>query len=172
MLTFAFAMGTAALILQSVLCPHFTLLAFAPWIALVSLSRPFIKTLWLSAAAGAVIDLISDDPMGVHALNYCLTAALLFRYKKHFLHDNPLHLCLYSALVSLSSTLIQIFLLFLFDRRVPFAGKWVLGDLVGMPIADGIYALVWFAAPLILYNKLRRHWSFYWRNIKQSLFPT
>jgi cell shape-determining protein MreD len=163
MLTLTFALATAALILQSVLCPPFTLLPFAPWIALVSLRCPFSKTLLLVAAAGAGVDLLSDDPMGLHAINFCLTAGILFRVRNHFLYDNPFHLSLFTTLISCASTLIQIFLLFLFDRRVPFAGKWVLGDLLAMPIADGLYALVWFAAPLLLYEKLRRHVSVYWR---------
>lgn len=171
MLLFAFALGTAALILQSVLFSHFTFLAYAPWIALVSLCCPLSKTLWLVAAAGAVIDLLSDDPMGIHALNYVAVVALLFRFKKHFLYDNPLHLSLYTALVSLVSTLLQLFLLFLFDRRVPFAGKWVFVDLLGMPIVDAIYALIWFSAPLALWTKLRRNGGFYWRHLKRNLFP-
>lgn len=157
MLTATFLLAASALILQSVLCPPFTLLPFAPWIALVSLRSSLSKTLWLVAAAGAAVDLISDDPMGVHAINYCLTAWLLFRFRNHFLHDNPFHLSLFTTLISFASTAFQIFLLFLFDRRIPFAGKWILGDLLAMPIADGLYALVWFAAPLFLYNKLRRH---------------
>ena len=172
MLIFAFALGTIALLFQSALFPHFTLLAYAPWIALATLFCPVPKSLWLSAAAGAAIDLLSDDPIGLHALNYAATAALLFRYRKHFLHDNPLHLGLFTLLVSFTSTLLQLFLLFLFDRRVPFAGEWIFVDLVAMPIADAIYALIWFAAPLVLYTKLRRHGSMYWRHLKANLFPT
>ncbi len=172
MLIFAFGLATIALILQCVLSPPFTLLPFAPWIALVSLSRPLPKTLWLSFVAGVMIDLISDDPIGVHALNYCITAAIVFRFHKHFLYDDPLHLSLFTALISLISTSVQMSLLFLFDRRIPFAGKWILADLFGMSLADGIYALIWFALPLILFRKLRRHGNVYLHKIKQSLFRT
>jgi hypothetical protein len=41
-----------------------------------------------------------------------------------------------------------------------------------MPVADGIYALVCFAGPLIAFKHLRRRWSLVWRQLKQSLFPT
>ena len=169
---FAFGLSFAALILQGVLAPPMTLLAFAPWIALLSLSSSLEKTLWLSALAGGCVDLLSEDPLGIHALNYCLSAALLFRFRKPFSQENPLHFSLFSSLVSLVSTLIQMFLLFLFDRRIPFAGKWLLGDLIGMPLIDGLYAWIWIFLPSMLYHKLRRHGSVYWRIIRQKVFPT
>jgi len=157
-----------ALILQCVLQPPFALLPMAPWIVFVILRSSFPKTACLATLAGALIDLLSEDPMGIHALNYSLTALFLYSLRKHFLYDRPLHLSLFTALFSATSTLLQLFLLFLFDRRVPFSGKWLFADLIGMPIADGIYALLWFAAPLYLYVKLRKLWSLHW----PTLFPT
>lgn len=161
----------AALILQGVLLPRLAILAFAPWIALLLLRCSLNKALWLSALAGACIDLISDDPMGLHALNYVLTASLLVRFGKHFLFDQPLHLSLFTGLVSATSTLLQVALLFLFDRRVPFGGRWILADLVGMPVIDALYAFVWFAAPLALFSRLRRYWVHYWLK-RKSLSQT
>lgn len=169
---YAFLAGSVALLLQSVLFIPFTLLSFAPYIALVLLSSPLSKTLRFSAIAGSIVDILSDDPLGVHALNYTLTAALLFRFRKHFFYENPLHFSLFTIAISFISTLLQLLLLFLFDRRIPFAGKWILGDLIAMPMADGIYALIWFSAPLAIFNILRRHWSPSWNTLKQSLFRT
>jgi len=171
MLIFSFLLGTIALLLQCVLLPRLSILAFAPWIALLCMRCPLDRTLWLSALAGAMVDLISDDPMGLHALNYVLTAALLYRFRNHFLFDQPLHLSLFSGLVSGVSTLLQLALLFLFDRRVPFGGRWVLADLVGMPVIDALYAFVWFAAPLALFAWLRRYWVHYWLK-RKSLSQT
>lgn len=171
MLTLSFFLGTTALILQGILLPRLAILAYAPWIALLVMQCSLNRTLWLSAAAGAVIDLISDDPMGLHALNYVLTGALLYRFRKHFLFDQPLHLSLFTALVSGTSTLLQLALLFLFDRRVPFGGRWIIADLVGMPMIDALYAFVWFAAPLALFGRMRRYWVHYWLK-KKSLSQT
>lgn len=162
MLIFAFFLAIAACFFQSIFFLPFAILPFAPWLSLVSFSCNRLKALWLSALTGAFLDLISDDPMGVHALNYALSVALLFHYRKYFLLGNPLHLSLFTSLVSFTSTLLQFFLLFLFDRRIPFSGKWAFGDLIGMPIADGIYALVWFAAPLALFAKGRHLWGLFW----------
>lgn len=168
MLSLAFALGAFALILQGVLHPYLPILAFAPAIAFASLRSSFPKTLWFSALAGALVDLLSEDPMGVHALNYTMAAALLYRFRNPFSHDEALHLSLYTALLSALSTILQLFLLFLFDRRIPFNGKWVLADLIGMPLFDALYAFVWFTAPLALVERLRRHWMVFWLKRKKA----
>lgn len=162
MLVFAFLLATSALLLQGVLVPGISLFAYAPWIALVTLKRPLIRALWLSAAGGLCLDLLSDHPFGIHALAFAATSMVLFRLRKHFSAEDPLHLGLYSSLVSFVGTLTILFLLFLFDRRVPFAGIWIFGDLIAMPIVDGIYAAIWFAGPLALFVKMRRQWMLFW----------
>ena len=164
MLIFSFFLSLVFLFLQMTFLPLWTLLAFAPWIALLILRSSLKKATFASAVAGILIDLLSDDPMGLHALNYSLTAALLYPYRKHMLFDVPLHLSLSTALVSFVSTFLQWILLFLFDRRVPFSGKWILIDLGVMPFLDALYAYVWFALPLSLFVVLHRFWrSHTWR---------
>lgn len=168
MLTIAFFLALTALLLQGVLIPKLTLLAFAPFLAIAILKRPWIRALSLSALSGCLLDLLSDDPMGLHALNYTLITALLFRFRKHFLYDQPLHLSLFTALISFLSTLLQLVLLFLFDRRVPFSGGWIVADLIGMPVIDALYAFVWFTAPLSLCEWARRLWKLYWLKKKRA----
>lgn len=162
MLIIAFILSTIALILQSLVLPRIAILAFAPFLALAMMRYQMKRALWLSVLAGIMADLLSDDPMGLHALNYAITCGLLFKVKKHFLHDQPFHLSLYTAFVSSLSTALQLILLFLFDRRVPFDGRWIFADLVGMPVIDAFYAFVWFAAPLLLFDKLKRMWGLFW----------
>ena len=171
MLILAFFLSFTALLFQGIAIPHLSILAFAPFVALVSLRATPLKALWLSALAGVCLDLLSDDPMGLHAVNYTVTTALLFKAKKHFSHDVPFHLSLFTGLISLCSTLLQLILLFLFDRRVPFSGKWIFTDLIGMPVIDALYAFVWFAAPLALFEKLRRIWVVFWLK-KRNPSPT
>lgn len=162
MLIFAFLLSLLALILQGIALPHIALLAFAPFLSLSILRCEMGKALWFSALAGVLMDLASSDPIGIHALNYVLVSALLFRFKKHFLYEEPFHLSLLSALVSSVSTGLQLILLFLFDRRVPIEGKWIFLDLVGMPVIDGLFAFVWFAAPLSLIHQLKKMWDLFW----------
>ena len=168
MIIVAFLLATAALFMQTILFPDFVILAFAPWIALVVLTCSLPKCLSLAMLAGSFLDILSDDPMGVHALNYTLIACFAYRYRRYFSYDQPLHLSLFTLLLSFGSTLLQLFLLFLFDRRIPFTGEWIFGDLIIMPLADAIYALLWFAYPLRLFNK---GW-FFCLSIKKKLFPT
>lgn len=172
MLKCAFLLASITLFLQSVFSPPFVLLAFAPWIALVCLSTEIPKSLALCLLGGCLIDLLSEDPMGVHALNYTLVAYFLSRFRTYFSHENPLHLAVFTMLISTCSTLLQFFLLFLFDRRVPFTGEWILGDLFIMPIADGVYALLGFAYPLMLYKKVLHQGSYLWLKLKKRVFPT
>ena len=138
------------------------LLAFAPFLAMCLLRGSVRGSLWMAAAAGLSVDLFSDDPIGLHTLNYVMTARILYGVKRRLSYEEPLHLGLYSGGISFVSTLMQLFLLFLFDRRVPFSGKWALVDLFCMPIADGVYALVWIAAPLLAVQRLRYKWDIYW----------
>jgi rod shape-determining protein MreD len=171
MLIFAFILAALALILQSILVPKLAILAFAPFLSLVMMRRDFRKALILSAISGSLVDLLSDDPMGLHALNYTLVTALLYRIRANFSAEQPLHLSLYTTLVSSLSTALQLTLLFLFDRRVPFDGRWVLADLIGMPLIDALYAFVWFAAPLALFSQIKKLWVTFWLK-KQNLSHT
>lgn len=170
MLIFAFILGAIALILQGILIPRIAIFAFAPFLALATLRCELMRALTLSALAGAALDLLSDGPMGLHALNAILTTAILFRIRRRFSHNDPLHLSFFSGLVSALSTVLQLILLFLFDRRVPFGGKWAFADFIGMPAIDALYAFVWFVAPLSLADKLRRMWVLFWLK-RKNLSP-
>lgn len=172
MLPLAFLLMTLVLFLQNVFFPKFCLLAYAPWIALLIFQCSLPKALWLAALSGAVLDCLSNDPSGVHALNYTAITMLFFRFKHRLMSDHPLHLSLFTAVISLTSTFLQMFLLFLFDRRVPFTGQWAFGDLLILAVGDGLCALLVVALPLFLSKKAYQYGSMYWVRIKQKLFPT
>lgn len=131
-------------------------------LAFISLCHSLPLAIWFAAFLGGIVDLLSDDPMGVHALNYTITTALLHRFRRHLLWETPLHLSVFTAAFSAVSTFLHLLLLFLFDRRVPFDGKWILTDLLGMPIVDAFVALVLFSLPLLLFKTLRRLWVLFW----------
>lgn len=170
MLIFAFFLGALALVLQGLIIPHIAILAFAPFLALCILRCDLIRALWLSALCGCMVDVLSEDPIGLHALNYVLTTAALYRLRNPFSYEQPLHLSLFTGFISFFSTFLLLILLFLFDRRVPFAGRWVFADLIGMPVIDALYAFVWFAPPLALANKIVRTWIIFWLK-RKNLSP-
>lgn len=168
MLTLAFLLSVMALIFQSVLFPKISILAFAPFLALSILRTKISQALWLACFSGMVMDLISNDPIGVHALNYVLSTTLLFKLKKHLLFEDPFHISVLSTIFSSVITFFGLFLLFLFDRRVPIEGKWILLDLFGMPVVDGLFAFVWFTAPLTLFSKCKKMWALFWLKRKTT----
>lgn len=167
MLILAFFLSTFALILQCILQPPITLLAYVPFLALAILSASLVRALWLSALVGVIMDLISNHPFGIHPLNYVLVTALLFRVRQHFLKEEPFHLSVLAALFSLFATIGQALLLFLFDKGVPLEGRWVLADFLGMPAIDGLYAFVAIAAPLALFAKCKKMWTLFWLKRKR-----
>ena len=172
MLIFAFGLCLVEFFLQCGIFTNFVLFSFAPFITLVILTCPFHKTLWLAFITGGMLDLLSSDPMGIHALQYVGASLIFFRYRRYFLYDNYLHFSIANVLVSFTLTLFNLFFLFLFDRRVPFHGKWILGDLFGMPIVDGIYAFLWFSGPFYIYILFKKYGRFYWHKMKRKLFPS
>ncbi|MCC6127640.1 MAG: hypothetical protein IT584_00350 [Chlamydiae bacterium] len=161
MIALAFFLCFIAHVLQAVLGVSITLLAFAPFLGVCLMRSPLRSCLWLAAAAGCLVDLFSDDPMGLHALNYVAVSGILYRFRKRFSYDEPLHLGLYTAFISFVSMILQLILLFLFDRRVPLHGKCALVDLLCMQLADGVYGLVWIALPLCMVKRLRYKWMVY-----------
>jgi hypothetical protein len=172
MLTVAFVLATIVYCLQGVDLPVIPLHAYVPWIAIAILRHPsfkdFFKLLIKITALGVMLDLFSDDPLGLYPISYALTATFLFRFRNRFLYSRPLHLALLSTLVALTSSLLQLFFLFLFDTRTPLSGKWILIDWLLTGLIDGAYAFIWFFGPLYLFEKARRNWMVFWLKKKHS----
>ena len=172
MLLFLFLLATTALFLQAIDIFPLAFNAYTPWIALVVLRHPLRKSplspLIAAASAGFLSDLLSDLPLGLYPISYALCAGATLRFRHHFLYEEPLHLALFSSLVSFLSSLLQLFFLFLFDRRVALSGQWIFIDWIGMSLIDGIYALIWFSGPLLLLSKTWRNWSLFWLKKKHS----
>ncbi len=162
MILFTFALGLIALFLKISTFPDLPILPFIPFLALLSLLRPFPKALLIATVSGFIVDLLSSDPLGIHALNYVLCILICYRFRTLFSSESPLQLGFYAALYSFVSTQLQIALLFLFDRRVEFLGKWWLVQWTSLPVIDAFYAFIWFAGPLALYRTIYRTWNVYW----------
>ncbi len=141
----------------NVFLPWVHLFAFSPFLALLYYKTSFAKSLWIASLCGIVIDLLSSEfRFGVHSLNYCLITLLLYQQKKHFVEERSLALSLFTLLISAASTLVQFFLISIFDRALPFSGKLLITDLVIMPLADATYAFIWFTCPMKLYVHIKK----------------
>jgi rod shape-determining protein MreD len=170
MIPFAFFLSAIVLWLQSTVYPELPLLAFAPFLALSCLLRSFPKAVLLCCAAGLALDLLSQEHLSLHAMTYTAAAAICFRWRRRFSIETPTQFAIYTALLSMMCTTIQIALLFLFDRRIPFTGRWWMSECLCLPLFDGVYALLWFTGPLALFSEIRRRWVVHWLK-KKSLSP-
>ncbi len=156
-LLFPFALSCFFALFGTALFPQAKLIAFSPFLALVFNRSSFKASLWIASLCGLIVDLLSSEfHLGIHALNYCLTALILFHQKKHFFEDKPLALSLFTLLISAVSSLLQLLLISLFDRALPFSGKLIVADLFIMPLFDAVYAFVWFCCPMMLYLHIKK----------------
>ncbi len=144
----------SALFLSSIL-PGFKLIYYSPFLVILFFNTTYPKTLWLASLAGLTIDLLSSTTFGINAINYTLTAALLYRFKQFF-NDKPINLSIFTLIVSVVYSILQILLLFIFDKGILISWGWIVTDLLFMPLLDALYAFIWFSCPIILYEKTKK----------------
>lgn len=130
---------------------------FAPFLAMVYYRHSMIGSLWIAAGCGIFIDLLSSILLGIYTLNYVAISFFLFRYRIYFV-EKPMGLASLTFIFSILSTLVtRIFFLFV-GITLPFTLKGGLTDFLLLPLVDGVYALLFFSCPLILYRLARRQW--------------
>ena len=137
--------------------PIAPLIAFAPFLALTYYRFSFIPSLWMATLCGLISDLLSPHIFGIYALNYACVTFLIFRYRIYFV-EKPIGLASLTLLISIISSCLSIILFFLYGIPLPFTLKGFCTDFTLMPLLDGVYALLCFSYPLILYRFLRRQW--------------
>lgn len=152
----AFILSNLFSFLGAPLFPALKIFSYSPLLVLLITHTHLSFALWMAFIFGSLTDFLSTTPMGLHAVNFCLTTLLLFRQRRHFFADNPYNLSLFSALFSFNATLLYALLFFIFDRRVLLSGKWVLTDLLFLPAIDGLYAFIWFTLPFAVWEKLQK----------------
>ncbi len=150
-LAFSFFLAIVAAIWCSAIFPKLNIIAFAPLLVIFYLYTPFFVSIWVAMICGVFIDLISSTPFGLNSLNYAITTFLVFRYRRFF-NDKPLNISIYTALTSCVISLISIILLALISKGISICLLSIITDIIIMPIVDGIYAFIWFAIPLKIYE--------------------
>ncbi|MBS0604083.1 MAG: mreD [Verrucomicrobia bacterium] len=156
-LLFPFSLALFVALFGTAIIPHIKLLAFAPFLALLYNRKSFQTSLWIGSLCGLGLDLLSSEfRLGLHALNYCLTTLLLYKQKRHFFEDKPLALSLFTLLISVVSTVLQLVLISVFDRTLPLSGKLLITDLAIMPVVDALYAFLWFSCPIMFFLHVKK----------------
>ena len=144
---YSFAISTLCSIFLSALFPHIKPIFYAPLLVISFFNTSFITSLWLSFFGGLIVDLLSSTHMGMHALIYALCVAIFYRQKKYF-KNTLINIVLFTILISFAYTLINSLLLFVFDKGINISFIWFITDFIGLPLLDGIYAILLFALPL------------------------
>ncbi|HKZ00135.1 MAG TPA: hypothetical protein VJ112_03105 [Rhabdochlamydiaceae bacterium] len=156
-LLYSFALAVSAALFGTVFFPNLRLMAFAPFLAIVYNRLALTPSLWIATLCGLALDLFSSQMrFGFFSLSYALTTLLIYQQKRHFFDDKPLALSLFTALISIAATCIQLLLSCLFDKQVIFSWKLVMSDLIGMPMIDALYAFLWFTLPIRLYLHIKQ----------------
>lgn len=140
-----------------VLLPQWRLNYFAPFIIILYYKKTYQMCLWGSFLCGLVIDLLSADlRIGLHALDYCVTTAILYRHRTHFFADSLTTLPLMIFLFSVIATAVQLILINVFEHSAEVSWQWVLTDLLYLPLFDALYGFVLFILPAVVVGRSPR----------------
>lgn len=142
---------------------------FAPLIIFLFYRFSFISILWLATILGLIQDFFSASFFGINAICYLICSIILFR-EKRFFNEKPINLSIYTAIFSLFFSIFNPLLFFIFDKKIKLSIKWLVTDLAIFPILDGIYAFIFFAMPVLFFEKiaktgLKKLWTKYKKNI-------
>ena len=117
-----------------------------------------LTALWISLLCGSILDLLAANTrFGLYAFNTCLTTWILYRQKRNFFEDSLSTIPLMTLFFSITSTLLQVVLLYTLDRGIAISWMWAVTDLLVLPLADAAYALLFFTLPLALLGQRSVH---------------
>ncbi len=143
-----------------VIWPSIKLFFFVPFLIFTFYQLSYIGSLWASLCCGLAIDCLSVHPFfGINAFTYSLTTFLLYPQRVHFFSDRASTLPLMTAVFSFAVTLISMLWGSIFEKKQLFSWNLLYTDLFLMPIADSLYALVffvWISKILTQYMRSRR----------------
>lgn len=142
--------------------PFFHLPYFAPFLVIACYQRPLITCLWFSLLCGLLIDLLSDgNRLGFYAMNYSLTILILYPQRKNLFSDSLTTLPLMVFFFSFFSTFLEISFLYSMGKLPFLSWRWVVTDLLLLPVLDGLSAFIVFVLPSILFGTSLRKSSDY-----------
>jgi rod shape-determining protein MreD len=162
-LLFFFLMSLLAALFGSAVLPGVRFLAFSPFLAVSYYRMSGVKALYLAACCGLIVDLLSCQLyFGLHAVNYTLATALLYRQRRHFFEDKTISFLLFTVIISSVISGIHLLFLALSGSSFPINGRFLFTDLIAISFLDGLYGFLWFICPMKLYKYVQK---VDWRNL-------
>ena len=136
------------------LFPALRLFYFVPVLITAYYQKPLTTCLWYSILCGLLLDFLStNDRLGMHSLAYSISTLILYGKKRNFFADSLSTLPLMTYFFSASSTFVLAILMQLFEIKTIFSWRWILADFLVMPLADALFAFLFFIVPALLIGK-------------------
>lgn len=161
----AFLITFLLTLFQPALFPFLRLMFFVPFLIILFYQKSYLTCLWISFGCGLILDLLSSKThFGLFALNYTLTTWILYERRRNFFGDNLSTLPIMTFFFSVITTVIQYGLMYMFENNFHLSFKWIVSDLLVMPLADSTYAFILFILPSFILGKTPRRGSDYFAN--------
>lgn len=126
---------------------------FSPLLVILFYQKSYKSCLWIAFFCGLFLDLLTSDiRLGLHAMNYVMTTAILYPQRRNFFSDNLSTLPVMTFLFSFLSTAIQIIQIYAMQKENVSLGLWIIFDLIKIPIYDAGYAFAVFVIPAIIFG--------------------
>lgn len=137
-----FFLALAATLFIPLYAPHLHLIYFAPYIISCFYKYERFPALCRALFAGLIIDLLSSSPLfGMSSVSYCLATMAIYGQKRNFFPEKVTTLPIMTFLFSFISSASLALLFLIFGSNYVFSWRWLVTDLIEMPILDALYAL-------------------------------
>ncbi|MCP5508098.1 MAG: mreD [Chlamydiales bacterium] len=152
-----FALTLLLTLLTPAMFPTLRLLYFAPFLIVSFYQCPISKCLWYAFFCGICLDLVTSEArFGIYALDFIIVTIILYPQKHHFFADNISTLPIMTYFFSCLAALIHLLVSSIFNQSIPIGWRWILSDLLIMPMADMFYATAIFVVPYLIFGKRTR----------------
>lgn len=159
-LLIAFLSMLVLTLLMPVLAPNLPVTYFLPFLVIAMYKKPLIPCLWYSLLCGLLLDLFSSHtPLGLFAMNFTLSTWILYRQKQNFFADSVMTLPLMTCFFSILSTLFQVILLSLCEKKLLIDQSFQ--DFLITPLLNATFSFFYFILPFSLFGKPIRKGSDY-----------
>lgn len=156
-LLFAFATCAFFFVAVPLFFPWLKLYFWAPFLVILIYKKPFFTCLWGAFSCGLLIDFFSAHaPLGLNALTFVVATGILYERRQNFFGDSLSTLPLMVLFFSMLSTTIEALLLYVLQKGFLISWRWLLTDLLAMPVLDALYAFGIFILPFALLGQRPR----------------
>lgn len=150
----AFFIALLASLLIPLWFPHWNLMLFPSFLAILIYRKNFLTCLWIALACGLILDLLSSSMhLGLFAISFTSAMYFLFRLRLVFFADRlmtlPIMTFFFSSLIALLYAVVN----YLFESPVNPSLNWILSDLIFLPLMDSLLGFLAFILPNLIWLK-------------------